>query len=66
MSKRKYYIQYVEGATPIVAEFADKKSAQKFIDDFYARNGTLDDKDSNFIENVFYGEKVDIKVKFLI
>lgn len=60
----KYYILGCEGCVPFVKEFKVKYDAEEFLLDFAKKYGSLDDKNDNWIDHVFLGDKLDVKTKY--
>lgn len=58
----KYYIRYVEGCMPQEKVYELYEEAQEFINRWMDKYGTLDDKGDNWIECIFYGEKLKLDV----
>lgn len=60
--KGKYYVLYILDASPKIEEFNTRKEAESFLVDFNKKYG-LDDGVGNWIDHVFYGKKLGIKLK---
>lgn len=57
-----YYVLTVENCTPLTYVFSSKKEVKDFLKKFIKKYGSLDDKNDNWVDQVFRGEKLDLQL----
>lgn len=57
----KYYVIYCEGCSPRVKNFKSEQSLTKFLKTFKRKYGSLDDKGDNWVDYIFYGNRIKIE-----
>lgn len=57
----KYYVIAIQNCEPKTYSFKTKKRVDNFLQAFTKKYGSLDDKDGNWIDHIFYGKKYKLK-----
>lgn len=55
-----YYVLYVEECSPKIKKFTSKSTMNSFMTSFINKYGSIDDKNDNWIDHVFYGKKMNV------
>ena len=61
-----YYLRVVEGCSPKTKKFKNKKGLTKYIKAFIKRHGSIDDNGDNWLDDIYYGKRIEIEVKFMV
>lgn len=61
-----YYVLVVKNSSPSTLEFKNELDVTKYLENFAKKYGSLDDKNSNWIEHVFKGKKLKPKITFTL
>ena len=62
----KYYILYVKDCSPKEVEFELETQVEEFLNNFIKKYGSLDDKNDNWVDKIFYGKKVEVTSKITL
>ena len=57
-----YHVLYVSNCTPQTESLKSKKELKSFLSSFVKKHGSLDDGGDNWIDHVFKGKKLDLKI----
>ncbi len=58
-----YYILVVEDSTPNTVEKNTQEEVQDFLTAFVLKHGSLDDGNSNWVDQIFEGRKVNFSLE---
>lgn len=61
-----YYVLIVESCEPKTLEFNSKMQVEIFLQEFAEKYGSLDDKGDNWVDQIFEGNKLEIKTHFKV
>lgn len=59
---KKYYMGVIIGCCPTVIKFKNKKAVKEYLNNFAKKYGSLDDKNDNWIDYIYYGKKLKIEL----
>lgn len=61
-----YYVLVVEACEPKTIELNSKKQVEDFLSEFTEKYGSLNDGSDNWVDQIFEGNKLDIKIVYKV